>query len=163
MPQVVVILGSRSDLKRFEESGFCLVLDEIAVTYEVSIISAHRNPDELTEYCRNRELGGALVFVGIAGMAAALPGAIAALVITRPVIGVPLPSEGFPDGMDALLAMYRMPPGKPVAVCSLANAALLACQMVALSDREVRDNLTTYLVEHERDPEIGILSSKRSE
>ena len=163
MPQVVVILGSRSDRPKFEDSGFLGVLNAMGISYEVSIISAHRNPGELEEYCLNRYLDGALVFVGIAGMAAALPGAIAAQVPDRPVIGVPLPSDGFPDGRDALLAMYRMPPGKPVAVCGLANAGLLVAQLIGISNEEVRELLNDYLEQNQRKPEIGIISSERSE
>ena len=159
MSQVIVILGSTSDREVFEKSGFCSVLDEVGITYEVSIISAHRNPDELEQYCRATDLDDTLVFVGVAGMAAALPGAIAALVASRPVIGVPLPSEGYPNAQDAFLAMYRMPPGKPVAVCGLANLAPLVCQIVALRDEEIFDSWTTYLAEHRREPQLRILSS----
>lgn len=163
MPQVVVILGSSSDKPALEKAGFVEILGEVGVSYEVSVISAHRNSDELEEYCRRKEREGTLVFAGAAGMAGALPGAIAALVASRPVIGIPLPSEGYPDANDAFLAMYRMPPGKPVAVCSLPNAALLACQIVALTSEEVYDRLTDYLAEHQRKPEFAILSSERSE
>lgn len=160
MPQVVVILGSRSDLGSLEKAQFCEVLKQVGVSYEVSIISAHRNPEELGQYCNRKRAGGALVFVGVAGMAAALPGAIAALVPDLPVIGVPLPSEGYPDAMDALLAMYRMPPGRPVAVCSFVNAAVLACQMVALGDRTtIRSNLSVYLAGHVKPPEFGVMLS----
>lgn len=132
---VSVILGSESDRQIVDDSGMLKVFDEVGIEYEMSYISAHRNPKELGEYVR-RVLGKAKVFICAASMAAALPGAVAAETGGDiPVIGVPLPSREYPDGMDAVLAMLRMPPGRPVLVvgpgkAGLKNAALAACQIM---------------------------------
>ena len=166
MAQVVVVLGSQSDRPAFDQSGFINILKAVDVTYDVSIISAHRNLSELEEHCAQRDMDeDTIVFVGIAGMSAALAGVMAALVPDRPVIGVPLPSEGYPDAEDALTAVFRMPPGRPVAVCSLANAAILVCQIVATTNRDTRTVLGDYLDEQaeKRPAQISIYRSERSD
>ncbi len=143
-PFVAVIAGSENDLEIIRESEMIPKLKANGLRVEISVISAHRNPAELTEYCRTALGRNARVFIGIAGMAAALPGNIASLIKgRRPVIGVPLiASDGFTSGLDAVLSMMRMPPGLPIAVVGvgktgLQNAAILACQMMALMDETV--------------------------
>lgn len=160
MHQIVVILGSKRDLEPLENAGFFHVLEKVRVSYTVSIISAHRNPINLQSYCEVKYREGTLVFVGVAGMAAALPGAIASYVCKRPVIGVPLPSSRFPDATDARLAMTQMPPGVPVAVCEGPyNAAIFACQILALTSTEIRDRLTEFLRSSAKLTEIDIQTS----
>ncbi len=151
MSQVVIILGSESDLGIVKESKMLEVLDEIGVSWELSIISAHRNSEELQNYCMEKykypcrgradKDKDAEVFIGVAGMAAALPGVIASHVRCCPVIGVPLVSSDIPSGLDALYSMVRMPAGVPVAVPGIGkpglyNAALLACQIIALNSKK---------------------------
>lgn len=115
MAQVVIILGSESDQKIVKESQMVDLFEAVGISYEVAIISAHRNLQELTNYCVKTQEEGAQVYIGVAGMAAALPGAIASHIRWRPVIGVPLSSDIL-QGLDALLSMVRMPSGIPVAV-----------------------------------------------
>ena len=164
MSQIVIILGSENDKEVVEESKMLDVLDGVGVSWKVSIISAHRNPKQLVNYCIKMEKGGTLVFVAAAGMAAALPGAIASHVRHLPVIGVPLISEVL-DGQDALFSMVRMPSGIPVAVpgigkSGLYNAAILACQIVAIKDSTVEANLQKFLIEKDKIARISVLSSK---
>ncbi|MEK7099692.1 MAG: AIR carboxylase family protein [Patescibacteria group bacterium] len=162
---IAVVLGSKSDLEVVKNSKLPEILDEVSQAYDISIISAHRNPYELSEYCQESFNSGAQVFIGVAGMAAALPGAIAANLnrstTRRPVIGVPLASGEFPDAQDALLSMVRMPPGMPVAVCGigksgLQNAALLACQIVAITRVDVYTRLDGYMERNMKPPELDI-------
>ena len=134
-PMVAVICGSRSDLPAL---GGCFdVLDGYAITWESSVISAHRQPGALADYVRAAEARGVRVFVGAAGMAAHLPGVIASLT-ARPVIGVPL-DAGALGGADALYSVVQMPPGVPVAAVAIGsggarNAAHLAARILALGD-----------------------------
>lgn len=168
MPKVTIVLGSRSDLKTVEESKMTDVLDEVKISWEVSIISAHRNSEDLANYCyENRQT--TKVFIGVAGMAAALPGAIAANLLNwNPIIiGVPLVSDVL-DGMDSLLSMVRMPPGIPLAVTGigksgLQNASILASKIVAQSEIQVSKDLKTYLSSKNKKAEIAIESSERVE
>lgn len=165
MPRVVVILGSESDRKSVDESRMLNLFSEVGVSWELSIISSHRNPSELQEYCARMEAVGAAVFIGIAGMSAALPGMIAAYTgMRRPVIGVPLGSDIL-NGHDALYAMVRMPPGVPVAVCGigksgLVNAALYACQIVALIEPSVGHGLKLYLKANAKPAQIAVQKGK---
>lgn len=147
---VGIVAGSRTDEKKFDFSQITGVLDRIGATWEKSIISAHRNPAELREYCRTVRNGYCRVVIAIAGMAAALPGVMAGYCLHVPIIGVPLPSAEMPDAMDALLSMVRMPPGVPVAVAGigaagLKNAAILACQVLAVADQRIDSALLDYL------------------
>jgi 5-(carboxyamino)imidazole ribonucleotide mutase len=147
MSKNVVILGSQSDKTSFDDVGFTQTLRFIGISYEVSIMSVYRNLDEIKEYCSQRDLEkDTVVLVGIAGMSAALPGIMAAIVPSRPIMGVPLPSDGFSHAGDAILSMYRMPLGKPVSVCNFANAALFAFQIVAVTNSKIRKNLDEYLL-----------------
>lgn len=163
---IAVVLGSQSDLEQVKSSRMVEILDQVSKSYDISIISAHRNPSELTEYCYQAVMvGGAKVLIGVAGMSAALPGAIASIIgklgTPMPVIGVPLPSTEFPDGQDALLSMVRMPPGMPVAVCGIGksglhNAAILACQIVSLTDLKVCDSLNNYISRNTKPIQLGV-------
>lgn len=160
MSQVVVVLGSKSDQKIVEESQMASVFEAVGVSYEVAIISAHRNLQELADYCFQTRDKGTLVYIGVAGMAATLPGAIASLVRERPVIGVPLSSEIL-QGLDALLSMVRMPRDIPVAVAGLdkaglSNAAILACQIIAQSEPEIKNRLRDFLESNRKEAEYNI-------
>jgi phosphoribosylaminoimidazole carboxylase PurE protein len=132
---VAIILGSDSDWPVME--ACYQQLREVNVPVEVEIISAHRTPDRLRDYVQSAPDRGTRVFIAAAGMSAALPGAIAAHT-TLPVIGVPMVS-GTLQGLDSLLSVVQMPPGVPVATVAIGppgakNAALLACQILAVSD-----------------------------
>lgn len=131
--KVAIIMGSDSDLpvvkKAFAE------LDKLNISYEVHVLSAHRTPELVAEFSKNAKKNGFGVIISAAGKAAHLGGVIAAYT-TLPVIGVPIKSSTL-DGMDALLATAQMPTGVPVATVAIdgaANAAILAAQMLALSD-----------------------------
>lgn len=135
---VLVILGSKSDADRGAQA--VALLEEFGVPTKLVIASAHRTPERLR---RAVEDSDARVFVAMAGMSAALPGTVAALT-TRPVIGVPLSGK---LNLDSILAVTQMPPGIPVAAVSLdgaENAALLAVEILALADPELRGRLEAY-------------------
>ena len=133
--RVGIVLGSRSDLPYADEA--IAVLDELHIGHELRILSAHRTPGALATYIADAPSRGIGVFVGMAGHAAALPGAIAALTLL-PVIGVPLPTSDL-DGQDALLAIVQMPPGIAVATMAIGkpgarNAAWFAASVLAATD-----------------------------
>jgi 5-(carboxyamino)imidazole ribonucleotide mutase len=165
---VVIILGSESDLKKVEGSKMLQVLRDVGMTWVLSVISAHRNSDVLASYVNQCNIAGTQVFIGVAGMAAALPGAIAAHVQGHKIVlGVALSSPVL-DGLDALLSQVRMPPGRPVGVCGidepgLYNAALMACQIVALTDQEVRERFVQYMAAKNKPVKIGLLASDKKE
>lgn len=141
-PQVSIIMGSTSDLPVMEKAA--KTLDEMGVFFEMNALSAHRTPAEAEEFARQAESRGVRVIIAAAGMAAALPGVIAANT-TLPVIGVPI--KGMLDGLDALLSIVQMPPGIPVAtvgVNAAQNAALLALEMLALGDDALAGKLKAY-------------------
>src|SRR5689334_23613021 len=131
-PQVGILVGSESDRERME--GATKLLDEAGVGYEFEVRSAHRQPDAVAEYARSARERGLRVLICGAGLAAALPGVVAAHT-DLPVIGVPLrSSKSVLDGLDALLSIVQMPPGVPVAtvgVDSAKNAAVLAARILA--------------------------------
>lgn len=140
MKKVAVIMGSDSDFKVVQKA--VLKLKEFGVPYEVRVMSAHRTPDEAAEFSKNAKSEGFGVIIAAAGMAAHLGGVLAAHT-TLPVIGIPIKAAAF-DGMDALLATVMMPPGIPVAsvgVDGAANAAILAVEMLALSDDSLSEKL----------------------
>jgi phosphoribosylaminoimidazole carboxylase PurE protein len=133
--KVAIVMGSDSDWPVMESSY--KTLREFGVPTVVQVLSAHRTPDQLSAFVRGAEAEGIGVFIAAAGMAAALPGAVAACT-PLPVIGVPLIS-GSLQGVDSLLSMVQMPPGVPVATVAIGeagarNAALLAVQILALGD-----------------------------
>ena len=135
-------MGSTSDLPIMEKAA--KLLDEMGVFFEMNALSAHRTPQEVERFAREAEGRGIRVIIAGAGMAAALPGVIAANT-TLPVIGVPI--KGMLDGLDALLSIVQMPPGIPVATVGInaaQNAALLALQMLALSDESLAERLQAY-------------------
>ena len=135
-------MGSTSDLPVMEKA--CRLLDELEVPFEVNAFSAHRTPDAVEQFARTAKERGLRVIIAGAGMAAALPGVIAAST-TLPVIGVPI--KGMLDGLDALLSIVQMPPGIPVATVGVngaQNAAILACEMLALSDDALAARLEQY-------------------
>ncbi len=141
-PIISIIMGSTSDLPVMEKA--CKQLDELQVPFEVNALSAHRTPQAVEQFAREAASRGIRVIIAAAGMAAALPGVIAAQT-TLPVIGVPI--KGMLDGLDALLSIVQMPPGIPVATVGVngaQNAALLACQMLALSDPALAQRLATH-------------------
>ena len=139
-PAVGILMGSESDLDKMRTAA--VVFEEMDVAYEMKILSAHRLPDVTADYARSaRERGLEMIICG-AGMAAHLAGAVAAQT-TLPVIGVPLAS-GALSGVDALYATVQMPSGIPVAtvaVDGMANAAYLACQILALKDKDLTRQL----------------------
>lgn len=141
-PLVSIIMGSTSDLPVMEKA--CSLLDELQVPFEVNALSAHRTPEAVEEFARTARSRGLKVIIAGAGMAAALPGVIAAST-TLPVIGVPI--KGMLDGLDALLSIVQMPPGIPVATVGVngaQNAAILAVEMMALGDEELAGRLAAY-------------------
>ncbi|MGH2922672.1 MAG: 5-(carboxyamino)imidazole ribonucleotide mutase [Solirubrobacterales bacterium] len=122
-------MGSKSDKEKMRPAG--AVLHEAGVSYEVRVLSAHRQPDETAEYCTNARMRGLKVIIAGAGMSAALPG-FAASKSDLPVIGVPLSGKNL-GGMDALLSAVQMPPGVPVgcvAIDGAKNAGLLAIRII---------------------------------
>ena len=141
-PIVSIIMCSTSDLPDMEKA--CQLLDQLKVPFEVNALSAHRTPQAVEQFASTARQRGIRVIIAAAGMAAALPGVIAAQT-TLPVIGVPI--KGMLDGLDALLSIVQMPPGIPVATTGVngaQNAAILACQMLALSDDELAARLEAY-------------------
>ncbi|MEA2256495.1 MAG: 5-(carboxyamino)imidazole ribonucleotide mutase [Solirubrobacteraceae bacterium] len=119
-PRVGIIMGSKSDLPEMEKAGE--VLAEQGIRHEIRVMSAHRDPDVVAEYCRNARMRGLRVIIAGAGLAAALPG-VAAAHTDLPVIGVPLSSRlSALGGLDAVLSIVQMPPGVPVACVGLDNA-----------------------------------------
>lgn len=145
MSTVAVVCGSRSDLPTLR--GCFDVLDSYEITWEASVISAHRQADALHAYVAGAEAAGTRLFIGAAGLAAHLPGVLASLT-TKPVIGIPL-DGGSLGGADALYAVVQMPPGVPVATVAIGsvgakNAAHLAARILALSDPELADRVAVF-------------------
>ena len=141
-PKVSIIMGSTSDLPVMEKAA--KILDEMGIFFEMNALSAHRTPQEVEQFAREAEGRGIRVIIAGAGMAAALPGVIAAST-PLPVIGVPI--KGMLDGLDALLSIVQMPPGIPVATVGVngaQNAALLAVEMLALSDEALAQKLKAF-------------------
>ncbi len=141
-PIVSIIMGSTSDLPVMEKAA--KFLDDMDVPFEMNALSAHRTPAEVESFARNAKARGIRVIIAGAGMAAALPGVIAAST-TVPVIGVPI--KGMLDGLDAMLSIIQMPPGIPVATVGVngaQNAAILAVEMLALADETLAKRLEQY-------------------
>ena len=139
---VSVIMGSTSDLPVMEKA--LKSLDELEVPFEVLALSAHRTPAEVEDFAKGAKERGIKVIIAAAGMAAHLCGVIASMT-TLPVIGVPIKSSL--EGMDALLAIVQMPPGIPVATVGInaaQNAALLAVQILSLSDDKLAGRFADY-------------------
>lgn len=143
MAKVGIVMGSDSDLKVMSKAAD--MLEELGIEYELTIISAHREPDELIEWTRDAENRDVKVIIAGAGMAAALPGMCAAL-FALPVIGVPLSGKNL-DGMDAVFSIMQMPPGVPVATVAIdgaKNAAILAAKILAAGDDAILEKIKKY-------------------
>jgi|TARA_B100000809_G_scaffold38051_1_gene33284 5-(carboxyamino)imidazole ribonucleotide mutase len=143
--QVAIIMGSKSDWDVMSHSAE--MLSNLGIQYEAKVISAHRTPDLLDEYCAKIQEKGIKVIIAGAGLAAALPGVIAAKT-TIPVVGVPL-VVGSLDGLDALMSIVQMPPGIPVGTMALGkpgaiNAALFAAAILALTNSSIADRISAY-------------------
>ncbi len=139
---VSIIMGSTSDLPVMEKAA--KFLDEMEIPFEMNALSAHRTPREVEQFALHAEDRGVKVIIAGAGMAAALPGVIAANT-TLPVIVVPI--KGMLDGLDAMLSIIQMPPGIPVATMGVngaLNAAILAAEMLSLSDGDLQERLKNY-------------------
>lgn len=147
--RVGIVLGSPSDIEVARKATE--VLERLGVAHELAVASAHRTPERLRRFIAACEEAGCEVFIAVAGMAAALPGVVAAETV-RPVIGVPVQGKAL-EGLDALLSIVQMPPGVPVATVAVgggANAALLAAQILAVKHPGVRERLLDYRREQAR-------------
>lgn len=141
-PIVSIIMGSTSDLPVMEKAA--KFFDEMEIPFEMNALSAHRTPAEVERFAREAAGRGLKVIIAGAGMAAALPGVIAANTVL-PVIGVPI--KGMLDGLDAMLSIIQMPPGIPVATVGVngaLNAGILAVEMLALADEALAARLAEY-------------------
>ena len=141
-PLVSIIMGSTSDLPVMEKA--CKWLNDNKIPFEVNALSAHRTPDAVEAFAKGAKERGIKVIIAAAGMAAALPGVIAAST-SLPIIGVPI--KGMLDGLDAMLSIIQMPPGIPVAtvgVNAAQNAAVLAAEMIALADEDVAKKVDAW-------------------
>lgn len=141
-PRVSIIMGSTSDLPVMEKAA--KVLNDMEIPFEINALSAHRTPAEVEAFARNAAGRGIEVIIAGAGMAAHLPGVIAAMTPV-PVIGVPINSSL--DGMDALLAIAQMPPGIPVATVAIngaMNAGILAVQILAVGDERLKAEMVEF-------------------
>ena len=142
-PLVSIIMGSTSDLPVMEKAA--AFLNDMHIPFEMNALSAHRTPQEVEQFATGAQGRGVKVIIAGAGMAAALPGVIAASTVL-PVIGVPIKGSVL-DGTDALYSILQMPPGIPVATVAIngaLNAAILAVQMLALGDGKLQETLATY-------------------
>ncbi|MBE0640204.1 MAG: 5-(carboxyamino)imidazole ribonucleotide mutase [Bacteroidales bacterium] len=141
-PKVSIIMGSTSDLPIME--GAAKILNELKIPFEMNALSAHRTPEKVEAFARSAYNRGVRVIIAGAGMAAHLPGVIAAMT-PIPVIGVPVKASL--DGLDALLAIVQMPPGIPVATVAIngaGNAAILAAQILSTADLKLYERLVVY-------------------
>lgn len=135
-------MGSTSDLPVMEKAAE--ILNTFRIPFEINALSAHRTPEEVEKFAKNAESRGIKVIIAAAGMAAHLPGVIASMT-PLPVIGVPIKASL--EGLDAILSILQMPPGIPVATVGLnaaLNAGILAAQIVASGDPDVRNELVKY-------------------
>ena len=143
MPKVGSVMGSDSDMKVMSKAAD--MLEKLGVEYEMTIISAHREPDVFFEYAKSAEEKDFKVIIAGAGMAAHLPGMCAAI-FPMPVIGIPMSGKNL-EGVDALYSIVQMPPGIPVATVAIdggVNAAILAARILATSDPELLGRLKAY-------------------
>lgn len=143
-PQVGIIMGSQSDLPIMAEAA--QMLEELGVSYELTVVSAHRTPERMINYATSARARGIKVIVAGAGGAAHLPGMVASMT-SLPVIGVPIKSSNSIDGWDSILSILQMPGGIPVATVALnggKNAGILAASMVGAFDAQVGAKLDEY-------------------
>lgn len=142
--QVGIIMGSKSDLKVMKQAG--VVLKQFGVSFEITVVSAHRTPQRMMDYAADAEGRGLKVIIAGAGGAAHLPGMIAANT-PLPVIGVPVKSSNSLDGWDSLLSIAQMPKGVPVATVAVdaaANASILAAQILATAQPDLLDKIKAF-------------------
>lgn len=142
VPLVSIIMGSTSDLPVMEEAA--KVLNELKIPFEMNALSAHRTPEKVEEFAKSAAFRGIRVIIAGAGMAAHLPGVIAAMT-PLPVIGVPIKASL--DGLDSLLAIVQMPPGIPVATVAIngaRNAGILAAQILATGNEELMEKMILF-------------------
>ncbi len=145
MPLVGIVIGSKNDEPLIQPT--LDILQQLNINYELSVLSAHRNPDKVREYASQAKKGGVEVIIAAAGAAAHLPGVLASWT-TLPVIGVPLPTSEL-KGVDSLYSIVQMPAGVPVACVGIGtpgakNAALLAAQILGLKHKEIKDAYEKY-------------------
>ncbi|MEO7992294.1 MAG: 5-(carboxyamino)imidazole ribonucleotide mutase [Chryseolinea sp.] len=143
-PEVGIIMGSDSDLKIMKEAA--LILEELQVQYELTVVSAHRTPLRMVEYAQSARGRGVKVIIAGAGGAAHLPGMVASLT-SLPVIGVPVKSSNSIDGWDSVLSILQMPGGVPVATVALdgaRNAGILAAQILGTTDSALAQRLDAF-------------------
>ena len=143
MAKVGIVMGSDSDMPIMAKAAD--ILEELGISYEITIISAHREPDVFFEYANSAEEKGFKVIIAGAGMAAHLPGMCAAI-FPMPVIGIPMHTTSL-GGVDSLYSIVQMPSGIPVATVAInggANAGILAAKILATSDKELLDKLKAY-------------------
>ncbi len=148
-PNVGIIMGSDSDLPILKEAA--IILDELGVAYELTIVSAHRTPERLFQYAKDAEGKGLDVIIAGAGGAAHLPGMVAAIT-PLPVIGVPVKTSTL-QGQDSLLSIVQMPAGVPVATVAIngaKNAGILAAQIIGVKQANIRQNVKQYKAELEK-------------
>lgn len=141
-PIISIIMGSTSDLPVMEKAAKWL--EEQEIPFEINALSAHRTPQAVEQFAQGAKARGIKVIIAAAGMAAALPGVIAAST-PLPVIGVPI--KGMLDGLDAMLSIIQMPPGIPVAtvgVNAAQNAAILAAEMIAIGDEQMAQKIDAW-------------------
>lgn len=142
--QVGIIMGSSSDLPVMKEAA--AILDELEVSYELDVVSAHRTPEKMMDYANTAVSKGLKVIIAGAGGAAHLPGMVAS-VTPLPVVGVPIKSSNSIDGWDSVLSILQMPGGVPVATVALngaKNAGILAAQIIGASDEALLQRISAY-------------------
>ena len=142
--QIAIIMGSESDMEVMK--GAAEIITEFGVSYEMTIVSAHRTPDRMSSFAKEAQSRGIKVIIAGAGGAAHLPGMVAANT-TLPVIGVPVKSSNSIDGWDSVLSILQMPTGVPVATVALngaKNAGILAIQILATHDLNLSEKLKDY-------------------
>jgi len=151
MPSVGIIMGSKSDIEVM--NGAAELLKHFDISYELTIVSAHRTPERMRTYAADAKGRGIKVIIAGAGGAAHLPGMIAAYT-TLPVIGVPIKSSNSIDGWDSVLSILQMPGGVPVATVALngaKNAGILAAQILGCHDDKISEKLTGYKKQMEKE------------
>lgn len=143
-PEVSIIMGSDSDLQIMQAAAY--MLEHFGISYELSIVSAHRTPERMVEFAKNAADRGIKVIIAGAGGAAHLPGMMASIT-PLPVIGVPVLSSNSIDGWDSVLSILQMPGGVPVATVALngaKNAGILAASILGASDPAIRNKISDY-------------------
>ncbi len=148
MADVLIIMGSDSDLNIMSEAA--TFLDDVKITYDLTVVSAHRTPNRMYDYAKNAKSKGYKVIIAGAGGAAHLPGMVASLT-SLPVIGVPVKSKAM-SGTDSLYSIVQMPPGIPVATMAIngaKNAGILAARILGITQQNIAENLSKFSNEME--------------